>query len=486
MKRFFRKIYLLLALFIGISTLNSCKKDEPTEIENINHFISDCFNFFYLWNNQLPSHNAAKETDPYAFFDKMKYKEDKWSTLTNDVRAMEESFSGKEMTFGYSLSFYSTESESIFAVVRYVHPDSPAEAVGLKRGDIILKVNGNNITESNYLTLYHSSSLSLSMAKYENENLELTGETISLNAVKTYMNPIIAYKIIDIGTHKIGYLHYSDYLLKSHDDLEAVFKEFKDTNVSDIVLDLRYNSGGYAVTSQFLCSMLLSRGYLNGKNIYLQELWNDDYMNYFKNNKIDVNKYFSNPIIDKDDNGNEIPIPVRINLVGLQRVYILTGKETASTSEATIVGLMPYMDVYQIGDTTHGEFCGGLIISPEIAYYTSGSRPKWIDGIKNWGTYMMLHRYKNAHDYPNQAVGLAPDFLVEEDIVRYPYALGDENEPLLAKALELITGISKKDAALKTTPIQNYRPANKLKVPQKATHGKMIGNQPNLHFSTED
>ena len=483
MKIFFQKTYLFLCIFASLFVLNACKDktEQPTEVSNVNRFINDCFEVFYLWNDKLPNVNVKTETDSYAFFNKMKYRDDYWSSLTNDVRAMEESFSGEETTFGYSLVFYYSElAESYFGVVRYVHSDSPAANAGLKRGDLILKVNGEGITESNYLNLYYAPSLSLELGKYENGTTNLTGETVLMNAVKAYMNPIITYKIIEKATQKIGYLHYSDYLLKSHQDLKTVFSEFIAANVSEIILDLRYNGGGYSITSKFLCSMLLSQDKLNGRNIYLKEIWNSDYMSYFEREGNDMNEYFSNPIGYRDVDGKDVSETIDINFEGLQKIYILTGSGTASASEATIVGLMPYMNdgVVLIGDTTHGKFCGGSILSPGVIYQTTGGGKKWFDDIRNWGAYIMLYRYSNANSYPNHTNGLAPDYLVEEDILRNPYALGDENEPLLAKAIELITGISSTDAVLKTMPLPTtYRPANELKTPLKALDGKMIDDK---------
>lgn len=482
MKRFSQKTYLFLGMFIAILVLNACKNDDATETENVNRFINDCFEVHYLWNDKLPNIKTNAKTDPFSFFDNMKYEEDRWSTLTNDVQAMQESFSGEETTFGYSLAFAHSASIGYWAIIQYVYPNSPAKNAGLKRGDIIMKVNGNSITQSNYLDLYYASSLSLDMGEYKNGLPEQNGETVRMTATKTYMNPIIAHKIIEKGTHKIAYLHYSDYLLKSHDDLEAVFAEFEAAAVNDFVLDLRYNGGGYSITSQFLCSMLLPQNKLNKKNVYLQEVWNDDYMNYFTSKDQNGNKYFTNPITYKNENGKNVSLPINVNL-NMQRIYILTGSGTASASEATIVGLKPYMSngVVLIGETTHGKFCGGSIFTPEMVYDTSGNGNKWIKSIKNWGAYLMLYRYANANGEPKQTLGLAPDYLVEDNITHYSYALGDENEPLLAKAIELITGMPQTNASLKTTPIQTHRQANELKIPPKALDGKMISNKPYLH-----
>ncbi len=479
MKRFFKKAYVYLAITAIIFTLNGCKDEEPTGEQAVNRFINDCFEVYYLWNNLLPGVNYKKETDPYTFFNKMKYKDDRWSTLTDDVKAMEESFSGEDTTFGYSLIFYYSEILGYFAVVRYTYPDSPAEKAGLKRGDIILRINGNDINQSNYLKLYYSTALELSLGKFEQDSLILSGRTVSMTAVKTYLSPVIVDKIVDIEGNKIGYLHYTDYLLKSHNELKRVFSEFANANVQNVVLDLRYNGGGYAVTSRFICSMLLAKERLNGNNIYLKQVWNKEYMNYFKKQGEDVNEYFTD-IIRYSDGSKDVKETVDVNL-GISRIYILTGDNTASASEATIVGLMPYMEVITIGETTHGKYCGGSILSPDIIYNSSG-RTQWYNEIRNWGAYIMLYRYANANGYPEHTNGLKPDYVVNEDLINHAYPLGDPAEPLFAKAIELITGIAPVNTSLQQRVLQTSRRADELNVPVQLRGGRMIDIPDNLPY----
>lgn len=482
MKRFSLKNYLFSGILIICTISVSCKKEEPgsATTSNVNRFIKDCFEVFYLWNDQLPKIDIKKESDPFVLFDKMKYKDDRWSTLTDNVQAMEESFAGEETTFGYSLEFKHSQSKGYFGVVQYVHPNSPAQLAGLERGNIITKVNGNGITQSNYRDLYYNSSVELEMGIFENGIVHSTGRKISMTAVKSYMNPIIESLIIDKGAHKIGYLHYSNYLLKSHKELETVLTDFKENKVTDVVLDLRYNGGGYSITSQYLCSMLLSKKTLTENNIYLQQVWNNDYAAYYKEKGIDINEYFTDTIKYMGANEKLIKEAINVNL-NLSSVYILTGGGTASASEATIVGLMPYIDVVTIGSTTHGKFCGGSILSPETIYKASN----WYNEIKNWGAYIMLYRYANTLGYPDHTNGLVPNYTIEEDIVRYPYALGDENEPLLAKAIELITGTQSGSPIRKVETRNNYRSADELEIPKKALNGKMIGDRPGFLLPLE-
>lgn len=117
-------------------------------------------------------------------------------------------------------------------------------------------MNGTDITTSNYYDLFYSSSVTLGMATLNGNVISLNNKTISLAAVSMYQEPVNTYKVINKGSSKIGYLFYTDYTLKSHEKLLEVLQSFKASRVTDVILDLRYNLGGYSLTSQILSSML--------------------------------------------------------------------------------------------------------------------------------------------------------------------------------------------------------------------------------------
>ena len=119
--------------------------------------------------------------------------------------------------------------------------------------------------------------------------------------------------------------------------------------------------------------------------------------------------------------------------MNLNRLYVLTTRRTASASESTITGLHPYLDLVQIGDTTSGKFCGGILVNPEDLW----GKGK-VNDIKDWGIYMMVYRFANINndEFIN---GIVPKHAEKENYhALYPF--GDERDLLFGKAVSLITG----------------------------------------------
>lgn len=413
-----------------ILLLAACEKKESTEKGSedyltlkVNNFIMSYMTDAYLWNDRIPTNiDIRKETDPFAMLNKMIYEPlDRWTYLSDDAEALLKEYEeGVSTTYGYRITVYRfSNSDDLFGVVHFVYAGSPAEQAGVKRGDILLQINDKDITEDNYLDLYYSANISLRMGEITEDGIALSEKTVSMQAVEMQLDPVLEYKVIDKGAQKIGYLCYTDYMITSHAKLAAVFTEFEQAGVTDVVLDLRHNPGGAALTAGYLSSILAPRNAVETESLYLKELWNDEYMDYFEKQGEDLNQYF-----DKD------ALPVNMNL---DRLYVLTTKNSASASEATIVGLKPYLNVIQIGEPTHGKYCGALLIQP---WDSKGNVDK---EIGNWLLSMVTYKYANKDGLTDFVDGLEPTYPVENDWTNY-LPLGDENDPALATAISLITG----------------------------------------------
>ncbi|WP_071147375.1 S41 family peptidase [Bacteroides ihuae] len=460
-----KKQWRLLAIFsvlASIMFLSSCNDDDdpvddegavPAATQKVNQFALDVLQDVYLWSSEIPTVDVSTETDPIAMVKRIRNSADHWTTLTDDVAGLNDNFAGEGTSFGYSLGVYlfSNSETDCYAVVQFVYPGTPAEKAGLKRGDIIQLMNGTNITTSNYTNLFYSPTIDLGMANLSDTSIRPNGITVSLTAVDMYQDPVNVYKVIDAGTHKIGYLFYTDYVLKSHAKLLEVFNSFKAEGVTDVVLDLRYNGGGYSLTAQLLSSILAPNNIVaSGDQIYLQQTWNDAYSKYWKSQGEDLNEYYKYNFSYENEEGVNESLSVQdANLNGLN-LYVLVSGGTASASEATITGLSPYMSVKTIGEQTAGKYCGGIVFTPDMIYKSPDK------ALDNWGIYAMVYRYSDKNgNTPCMPDGFKPTYEVVDNFFD-GYSMGDEAEPLLAKALEVITGnisaSAKKTRALSFTP----------------------------------
>jgi carboxyl-terminal processing protease len=351
------------------------------------------------------------------------FKDDKWSFITDDVKSLEGSFKGVETTFGYSLAFGRfSNTGNIFALVEFVYPETPAAVAGIERGDIIVKLNGNDITDENYRDLLYAPNVSLSFGIRGTDGISVDPKAVSLVAKELKLNPVLITDIVEHGDKKIGYLFYAQYIADFNSSLDEAFQYFMNEGITDLVVDLRYNPGGGTNAAQHFCSSIAPLSAVNNKETLVTFQWNDKYQEYFetRNNNSQLKVTF----IDN--------IPVKM---GLNSVYVLTGSGTASASELSITGLKPYMNVTTVGETTYGKYTASITMKPEDFYDNEAQYNDFI----NWGIQPIVLRYANSQGVTDFKEGFTPDIPVEDDLFS-GIQLGEKEEPLFKAAIEDITG----------------------------------------------
>lgn len=446
-----RKLVTGLVSFVmlaGCFGLTGCSKDEegwslsiPEETYYANRFGKDVMNMYYLWSaeiaDDLAGWDAETNTDPIGTVDRIRYHDsngyiDKWTMMTDDMSSFVSSVGGVSTTFGWSLTVYLVDQKTkqCIAVVNFVHDDTPAARAGLKRGDILLSIDGQPLTADNYLNLYYNTHLSASLGRYdaaENTIYDL-GKSVELTAENMYEDPVLCDSVYEFSGKKVGYLAYSAFDLTSISKLIAVCKDFKAAGVRELVLDLRYNGGGYVLTENVLASMLAPQQAVASGQVFEREVYNNSLTEYLQKQGVSLETCFSTDYTYQDGDV-ERSVSTQDANIGLEKIYALIGKGSASASEALLGGLMPYMDVRLIGEQSSGKYCTGLMLAAEDAY------TEVPEAIRNWGLYVMVSIYQNAAgETPCMPDGLRPDVGVGDEPM-LGYALGDVNEPLLRQAL---------------------------------------------------
>jgi len=419
------KWMFLLVIFAGM--LGGCKDDPiedevveaPEVTQKVNKFIQVVMEKQYLWYKEMPVIDIRYEFDSKEYFKKLLFSEDKWSSITSDAQKTSNSLVGKEVTFGYSLvRGRFTNTQNYFAIVEYVYPGSPADVAGLTRGDFIVQIDGQSITDSNLRKLTDAENLTITTGIYSPSGIS-PGNTVSMTSREMDLDPVLIYKTIETEGHTIGYLFYAHFITDYNSSLQQAFQFFKDKNITDLVVDLRYNPGGYITAAQFLCSSIAPMSVSYGTTL-ITLLYND------KNVSLMWPFFFQSQTVK----------PVRL---GMNKVYFLTGQGSASASELTITGLDPYMNVVTVGDTTYGKYTASLFYTPDSVY----TDKNYTKNIANWGIMPIRARYANAVGVTDFKNGFAPDFYVNEYAAEnLPFMpLGDPNEPLLKETIADITGI---------------------------------------------
>jgi C-terminal processing protease CtpA/Prc len=440
------KIKIILFLFIA---LTSCEKQEDNYVpENlqVNNFIWKGLNLYYLWQadepdladnrfgNQTELNNfLTGYSNPNDLFQHLLNKPisqfpegeavDRFSVLFSDYSKLEGILSGTTLNDGmdFGLKYKNSNSNEIFGWVRYVLPNSDAATKNVQRGMIFYGINGTPLTDVNYRDLINLDTYTIYLANYDNGNITPNGQSITLTKSVLSENPVYLTNVIESGSHKIGYLMYNGFYSQYESQLNAAFGQLKSQGVTDLVLDLRYNSGGSIATAGRLASMIT--GQFNGR-IFGKQQWNAKAQAYFnQNNPSELIDLFPSTI----GNGQII------NSLNLNKVYVLTSKSTASASELVINGLEPYINVVQIGDITVGKNVGSITLYDSPTFTKSDINTK-----HKYAMQPLVLKITNKNNFGDYINGLQPDELIKENY-RNLGVLGETTEPLLNAAITKIT-----------------------------------------------
>jgi len=412
----------------------------------VHQFIWESLNELYLWQaevddlsdnikpvgssayNQLISTNQ----EPEAFFQSLKHPDDRHSRITSNFEDLENSIKGIDASNGVEfILFPSGTGNGVLGVVTHILKNSDAFSKDIKRGDVFMGVNGELLSFSNFYGLLYGDQISytLNMANKIGSGFSLNGKNIDLTKEDNFQtNPIQVNKVIQMGGKKIGYLMYTQFSQGFDKELNSVFSEFKSEGVDELILDLRYNRGGLTKTALYLSGMIT--GQFTGQ-IFSQKIWNKKVTDYYES--IDSTDWMKDLFVSEMDDKTVI------NSLNLNRVYIITSSNSASASEMLINGLSPFINVIQLGEATYGKNVGGLA----VVYDYIDNTNRTINPDHSYAISPITFRVANSEGFSDYANGLNPSdgFELTEDVLNMG-VLGESNEPLLALALNDITGNS--------------------------------------------
>ena len=417
------KIFFQLAcLFFFIGLISSCKKTKDTPVDPGNSDSTAlaakakdsaliASRDFYLWYKNIPStFNAQSYNDPNAvmvairaYSNEPGYSSpvDKWSfgVLKTDWNQLSGGIGSintvaTDGDFGFSV-FFRVEGD---LRVKLVERLSPAGLAGVERGWRITKINGNtNITISNadfiVNSVFYSPTSTFTFVKPDGTSVDMT-----FNATTYPQQTVYLDSVYSIGGKTIGYMVMNSFLgdtTEINGDLQRVMNNFGTKNVSDIVIDLRYNGGGYVTLQQKLAEYLAPSS-TNGK-LMMKETFNDKHQDY------NTTLYFN-----------------KTGPLNPDHVLFIVSQSTASASELLINNLKPYMTVKLVGpEPTDGKPVGFFPIS-----------------AGDWYVFPVSFRSTNASNYGGYFDGFAPDAVTDDGLDKN---WGDTSEACLAKSIKYIT-----------------------------------------------
>lgn len=426
------KIYKSILILVFAVFAFSCQDKEdqlpavdPSSNAAVNRWILGVMEQVYFWVEDMRT-PITETSDPEDYFESLLFRPtDRFSAIFPDYQELINSLSGVTLEAGYEFILYreNSTSDNVVAEISYIKKNSPASEADLRRGDIITRINGKTMTVSNFRDILSEieSMHKLTYLRFDQEAQGFVAQPeVTLTAVQLSENPNFLDTVYTFNNEKIGYVVYhffapgiGEYSTTYDDEMDAIFGKFKAENIDHLIVDFRYNSGGFVSSAVNLAS-LIAPG-VGSSSIF---------------SKTKFNKF----LMDNGDGLRNVQTPFRNKSQNLgntlegNRVYILTSTRTASASELIINGLKPYMDVFIIGDKTTGKNVGSVAFEDE-------------DNEENlYGILPIITQSFNSLDQSDYTTGFTPNITAKESQERLrPF--GDVNELLLRTAIGQITGL---------------------------------------------
>ncbi|BFM05377.1 S41 family peptidase [Halioxenophilus aromaticivorans] len=399
-----------------------------------NHWLRAWINDSYLWYDEVPDLNP----DNYATLDYFALLKTDATTASGKEKdeyhftyntADWEARSQTGVSVGYGIDFV-LQSSAVprEIVVALIEPGSDADIAGAVRGDRVLTIDGYDVDTDSQAGidalnqgLYPDSDGEQHL--FELQQTDGTVKTLALVAGPVAKTSVRDLQIIDTTTGPVGYMLFTTHNSPAERLLVQAYEQLAAENVTDLILDLRYNGGGYLAIASQVAYMTAGAGQTSNQ-VFEHLEFNDKYPN-------------SNPVTG----GANDPIPFFDETLGfslsegqslpslnLPRVFVLTTSNTCSASESIINGLRGVgVEVIQIGGATCGkpygfystDNCGTTYFSVQFQSVNALGFGDYADGFAS-----------EQEDAPG-AVSL-PGCIMADD---YDHALGDLDEAMLATAL---------------------------------------------------
>ena len=329
-----------------------------------NHWLRAWSNAYYLWYRELPDQNPAASASTSTYFTLLK------SPATTTSGAAKDRFH-----FTYSTPDWVSLSQSGVSVgygaewallqnrpprrllVAYFEPGSAAATAGLRRGAEILTADGADVVNASDQASVDRLNAALFPSVVGSHTFTVrdpgatTTRTITMAAAAVTSVPVQNLRSFATGTGVVGYFLFNDHIATAERQLVDAFTQLQSAGVADLVIDLRYNGGGYLDMAAEVAYMVAGPGRTTNK-AFERLAFNDKYPT---TNPITGASISPTPF-HATARGLSVASGTPLPTLNLSRVFVLTGPGTCSASESIINGLRGAdVEVIQIGSVTCGK-----------------------------------------------------------------------------------------------------------------------------------
>src|ERR1700730_4094031 len=405
-----------------------------------NNWLRSWTNDTYLWYSEVPDLNPSQYTTS-NYFPLLKTSATTASGAPKDKfhfiyqTSVWESLSQSNTDIGYGVQFDIVQkSPPRKVVIAFTEPGSAASQApaSLARGTTILAVDGTdiNVTDTASIDKLNAGLTPTTAGETHTFQVEDLGSTTprtdTLQAASVTSKSVPNVQTISTATGTVGYLLFNNQLAQAETELVTAVNTLKSAAVKDLVLDIRYNGGGYLDIASELAYMIADTNMTGGQTFELLR-FNSKHPSTdpVTGSSITPTAFHNTTLGLSVASGQPLP-----NL-GLQRVFVLTTGGTCSASESVINGLQGVgVQVIQIGTTTCGkpygfhpaDNCGTTYFSIQFSGVNARSFGDYPDGFTP----------STAMSTSSGSSATLPGCVVNDD---FTHALGDQNESLLFVAL---------------------------------------------------
>jgi len=374
------------------------KAPKSCSVKNQKDYVYKALHDSYLWRDEtLFLDSTDRYSSPEELLSALKNQNDFFSHIIDFKKANGFFGNGRFYNFGFIPFLVELKSGKEALAVGFVYPNSPAQNAGLKRGDIITKIDKTRTTALNLKRIQKK----LQNDKRVTFTFWDKGKRHKKRVIKYGygVHTISNVKIFHIKNKKVGYMVLSDFIPSQKDEIDRLFGKFKSAKVDELIVDLRYNGGGDTTTADHLASLIGGTNLSN--KVSTNYLFNAKYSN------LNYTSYF------EDYNKNQL---------NLNRLIVITSKRTCSASEQLIKNLKASgnnMEIIQVGQQTCGK---------PYAYNSLGI-------FCNKALFLINTKAQNSDNEMISPNGLYPTCQVSDNIYK---SLGDKEENSLKEALYYI------------------------------------------------
>ncbi len=304
---------------------------EACSVADINRWIDERMRDDYIYYDSVPVLNLQGYSDPTELLGDLRVLPDVYSSVV-DKQQNEQLISNSRVPPRFG--FWSRDASDGKRHFADVSGNSPMDNAGIERGDLLVAINGVNyedITSDLWGEFIVGEPDELLTAVFTVSTGGDAPRDVPVTKAAYIEKTVPVFGTFDQDNGQLGYIKLDSFRGTSSDELDEAVEFMIARGVNELILDLRYNGGGFTRVARKLASQIAGPAFVG--EVYSRRQFNDKY------SRLNTDQTIESQALN----------------LSLSRLVVLTTNETASASETLINGLAPFVETVVIGAATEGK-----------------------------------------------------------------------------------------------------------------------------------